>query len=63
MSFKRWPVNKHGSRTRLSSLERFATVDPLVNQDCIMLDGICTCKSLDECKYLTKVAGGEDEAK
>jgi hypothetical protein len=43
---------KHGERVRPSQLTRMSTVDPLVDRECIMLDGDCKCFDISDCKYL-----------
>lgn len=61
MSFKRWPVTQHGSRTRVYQLEWFSTVDVMKKEDCLMLDGFCWCKKPEDCKYFEKLIGEESK--
>ena len=44
----------HGPRWPRWKTEETMMSDPLVDYNCIMLDGACSCKSLGDCKYLSK---------
>ena len=53
----------HGPRWPRWKTEETMMSDPLVDYDCIMLDGVCHCKPLGDCKYLKKAKETRDEKK